>query len=232
MNTQGGPGRGTSERPGARAESARYALLRRLAPSMRHHLVVNLQPVTMIYEVIEHRLRAPEPDLASVHQSLQRINGLTRAALGACDDMVSWLAPAEGAVVGVEAGVRECASLLATSFSFRGYALRNEVGAGGSVPLPGLRCVLSAALLVVTDGHPEPADVVISAEAQPDATELVIRVVPCAGSRGFGSTAEYRPLDWDDLLALAEAAQVQVRRDGEGAVRLRLPQVSEPAFQA
>ena len=46
------------------AEAARYALLRRLAPSMRHHLVVNLQPIGMIYEVMDRRLSAPEPDLA------------------------------------------------------------------------------------------------------------------------------------------------------------------------
>ena len=43
----------------AEAEAARYALLRRLAPSMRHHLVVNLQPIGMIYEVMDRRLRAP-----------------------------------------------------------------------------------------------------------------------------------------------------------------------------
>ena len=34
------------------AEAARYALLRRLAPSMRHHLVVNLQPIGMVHEII------------------------------------------------------------------------------------------------------------------------------------------------------------------------------------
>ena len=45
----------------ARADAARYALLRRLAPSIRHHLVVNLQPIGMIYEVLDRRLRAPRP---------------------------------------------------------------------------------------------------------------------------------------------------------------------------
>lgn len=223
MSTHHGTMEDAQRGPGQRAEAARYALLRRLAPSMRHHLVVNLQPVTMIQELIEHRLRAAEPDLASVHQSLQRISGFTKAALGACDNMVSWLAPAQDAVIGTEAGVRECAALLATSFSFRGYALRNEVHAGGSVPLPGLRCVLTAALLVATDGHPEPADVVISASEADGATELAIHVLPGEGGRGFASEPNYRPLEWDDLLALAAAEGVQVRRDGEHGLRLRLP---------
>lgn len=81
----------------ARAEAARYALLRRLAPSMRHHLVVNLQPIGMIYEVMERRLRAPQPDLANVHESAQKINGFARAALDSCLDVVTWLAPEESA---------------------------------------------------------------------------------------------------------------------------------------
>src|SRR6185369_7993641 len=52
------------------AEAARYALLRRLAPSMRHHLVVNLQPIGMIYEVMDRRLRAPEPALGEDRKSV------------------------------------------------------------------------------------------------------------------------------------------------------------------
>src|SRR5436190_15708158 len=77
------------------AEAARYALLRRLAPSMRHHLVVNLQPIGMIYEIMDRRLKAPQPDLAEVHQSAHKINGFARAALDSCLDVVSWLAPEE-----------------------------------------------------------------------------------------------------------------------------------------
>ena len=54
------------------AEAARYTLLRRLAPSMRHHLVVNLQPIGMIYEVMDRRLKAPQPALAEVHESAHK----------------------------------------------------------------------------------------------------------------------------------------------------------------
>src|SRR6187549_2292028 len=89
------------------AEAARYALLRRLAPSMRHHLVVNLQPIGMIYEVMDRRLRAPQPDLANVHDSAHKINGFARAALDSCLNVVTWLAPEEGATSQVDDGVRE-----------------------------------------------------------------------------------------------------------------------------
>src|SRR6187402_581347 len=77
------------------AEAARYALLRRLAPSMRHHLVVNLQPIGMIYEVMDRRLRAPEPDLANLQDSAGKINTFAKAALASCIDVVGWVAPDE-----------------------------------------------------------------------------------------------------------------------------------------
>ncbi len=110
-----------------RAEAARYALLRRLAPSMRHHLVVNLQPIGMIYEVMDRRLKAPEPNLGEVHDSAQKINGFAKAALNSSLDVVTWLAPDEEVLTTAEAGVRECLSLVATSLTFRGYGVRNEV---------------------------------------------------------------------------------------------------------
>src|SRR6187549_3297312 len=91
----------------AAAEAARYALLRRLAPSMRHHLVVNLQPIGMIYEIMDRRLKAPNPDLADVHESAHKINGFARAALDSCLNVVTWLAPEEGATSQVDDGVRE-----------------------------------------------------------------------------------------------------------------------------
>src|SRR5512133_3692186 len=113
--------------PARLAEAARYTLLRRLAPSMRHHLVVNLQPIGMIYEVMDRRLKAPRPDLADVHESAQKINGFAKAALNSCLDVITWLAPDDEVLTSAEAGVRECLGLLATSLTFRGYTLRDEV---------------------------------------------------------------------------------------------------------
>ena len=130
--------------PSGPAEAARYALLRRLAPSMRHHLVVNLQPIGMVYEVMDRRLRAAQPDLAEIHESAHKINGFARAALNSCLDVVTWLAPDEEALTPANDVVRECLGLLATSLTFRGYALRNEIGAlGGDVRRSAIRTVLT-----------------------------------------------------------------------------------------
>jgi hypothetical protein len=200
----------------AGAEAARYALLRRLAPSMRHHLVVNLQPIGMIYEVMDRRLRAPEPDLASVHDSAHKINGFARAALNSCLDVVTWLAPDQSATTPVAAGVRECVGLLATSLGFRGYAVRNEVTeVPGEVCRASLRNVLTSALIHATDQTPPPADLVLKASAESAGLRLSLVLRPSEGNQGFANEAGYRKLDWADVQALAQAESVQVQRDGQ-----------------
>jgi hypothetical protein len=215
----------------AAAEAARYALLRRLAPSMRHHLVVNLQPIGMIYEVMDRRLRAPAPDLANVHESAHKINGFARAALNSCLDVVSWLAPEDGATCTVEEGVRECAGLLATSLGFRGYVLRNNVEPPpGQVRRAALRTLLTAVLIQATDELQPPAELVLRAQAVNGGVRLALALQPGVGDGGFAAEAGYRLLEWSDVEALAAAEGVQVRRDdATGEVSLTLPWAAAPA---
>jgi hypothetical protein len=209
------------------AEAARYTLLRRLAPSMRHHLVVNLQPIGMIYEVMDRRLRAAEPNLGDVHESAQKINGFARAALNSCLDVVSWLAPEEGAVSTVDQGVRECLSLLATSLTFRGYSLRNETGTvPGEIGRSAIRNVLTAAIIHVTDETPPAAELVLSAEPSAYGLVLTLTLRPTDGDKGFATEPVYRPLEWADLEALAAAESVTLTREGRQRVQVSIPWAS------
>ena len=204
-------------------EAARYALLRRLAPSMRHHLVVNLQPIGMIYEVMERRLRAPTPDIANLQDSAGKINGFAKAALASCIDVVGWLAPDETVGTGVPEALRECSALLATSLSFRGYALRNDIGAvPGQVRRSAIRQLLSATLLHCTDHHSAPAELVLAAAAEASGVRLSVLVRPTQGDKGIAAEANYRKITWDDLAALAAAESVEIARDGQSVV-LRFP---------
>ena len=211
----------------ALVEAARYALLRRLAPSMRHHLVVNLQPIGMIYEIMDRRLKAAEPDLAEVHQSAHKINGFARAALDSCLDVVSWLAPEEDKRIAAAEGVRECLGLLATSLTFRGYALRNEVAAmPGEVRRSAVRNVLTAALIQATDETAAPAELVLSAERTAPALVLTLTLRPTDGGNRFESNELYRRLEWSDVEALAASESVTADREGRLLVKLSIPWLS------
>jgi len=208
------------------AEAARYALLRRLAPSMRHHLVVNLQPIGMIYEVMERRLRAPQPDLREVNDSAHKINGFARAALDSCLDVVSWLAPEPEAVSTVDEGTSECLGLLATSLAFRGYAVRNETGSvPGQVGRSAIRNVLTAAIMLMSDEIPPAAELVLSAQASPAGLLLTLTLRPTDGDKGFSTETQYRKLEWADLEALAAAESVELTREGGQRTRMRIPWV-------
>jgi hypothetical protein len=214
--------------PSAEAEAARYALLRRLAPSMRHHLVVNLQPIGMIYEVMDRRLRAPVPDLGHVQDSAGKINGFAKAALNACIDVVGWLAPDETAATAVDDAARECAALLATSFSFRGYALRNEVApGGGTIRRCAVRNLLSAALLHSTDQNPAPADLVLACVRAPEAAVLTLTLRPTKSDHAIATEPAYRRITWQDLEAIAASEGVAIAR-GQGSLELRFPWIEAP----
>lgn len=209
----------------AAVESARYALLRRLAPSIRHHLVVNLQPIGMVYEIMDRRLRAPQPNLAEVHESAQKIHSYARAALASSIDVVTWLAPDEGAYTTAAEGVRECLALVATSFTFRGFALRSEVGeVAGEVSRPAFRNVVTGALMQLSDVHAPPAEISLSAQSRDEGLELTLALRPTEGDAGFATAPPYRPLTEADVDALAQAEGVRVMRE-PSTIRLMLPWV-------
>lgn len=206
-----------------RVEAARYALLRRMAFAMRHQMVVHLQPIGMVTEVIERRLRAPEPDLAQVHEGMAKINGFSRAAVQSCLDVITWMAPDPRAVVRLDAGVQECMGLLRSNFSFRGVAL---VGEPGELPVMvgrnAVRTVLPACLFALMDEIASPAELRVAGEAAEGEGVLQLSIQPSTGTPGFGGDAPYRPLAWDEVEALARDDGVELTRSPAG-VRLAFP---------
>lgn len=191
------------------AEAARYAVLRRLAPSLRHQMVRPLQPIGLIYGVLHHKLSSAQPDLHSIRQEAEKINDFAKAAIDECMDMGSWLSPEPGVLSSMESSVKECVGLLATTLYFCGFRLTNEVE---TLPVmvrqDDVRTVLSAALLAITDSMTQPAALVIRATTDTAGVTLSVHTTPS----GEGSTnlydEGYRRLTWDDVQALAVATGV------------------------
>ncbi|MEO6321819.1 MAG: hypothetical protein ABIR56_14115 [Polaromonas sp.] len=195
-------------------EAARYVVLRRLAPCLRHHMVRPLQPIGLIYGVMHHKLSAIEPDLKSVRQEADKINEFAKAALVECVDMGTWLAPEPGILTEVSAGVRECVGLLATMLHFCGFRLENEVDEMPvHVQRDAMRMVLSAALLELTDSMTRPAILTIRAAVSKAEVTLYLQV----SQNGEGCVERYddgyRKLVWRDVQALAAAENVSLSRE-------------------
>lgn len=209
------------------AEAARYALTRRLIPVLRHHLVVDLQPIGLIYQVLDRKLNAGETELAPMRESLARIDVLARRAVASSLDVVSWLAPDTEASTPLGSGVVDCLNMLRSNFTFRGFAVHNEVGdAPLRVPQAALREVLTAALIAATDGASSPVDLTLRAHLSGIQAMVSIHTVPGTGE-GVPNDMAYRALPWSDVQALAQAHVVHLVLDGE-FVSLTLP-ASTPA---
>jgi hypothetical protein len=212
-----------------RVEAARYAVLRRLSPSLRHHMVRHLQPIGLIYGVMEHKLSRGESDIEVLRANAEKINEFSKAALAQCIDIGTWLAPESSSLVPLTAGVTECVGLLATTLHFRGFRLVNEVEDIDSlVQLGALRMVLIAALFEATDALNEPATLTLSATCDPEAVTLRLQLTP----RDDGCVEEYddgyRKLAWSDVQALASAEFVDLSRQG-ALVTMTFPIETAPA---
>lgn len=210
-------------------EAARYTVLRRLAPCLRHHMVRPLQPIGLIYGVLHHKLAADQPDLPSVRQEAEKINEFAKAALEECMDMGTWLAPEPGVLTDVASSVKECMGLLATMLHFCGFRLVNEVEALPALVLrDAMRMVLSAALLEMTDAMSEPATVTIEAQASLSEVTVLLQAQPLGEGELDRYDDGYRKLAWADVQALARSEHVGLSRQ-DGQVTLRFAVEQAPA---
>lgn len=209
--------------PSLHEEASRYALLRRLTPTLRHHMAGEFQPIGMMAALLERRLQQASPDLASLKDNSAAIGNLSRNAAETCVNLMSWVAPRTQQDMPVSEAIGECVNLLATSLRFRGFALVNHTpDIAARVSCTAIRSTLTAALLALSDAASGPADLQVQANAQ--GTQLVIdlTLTPVERIADNGASEDYRCLSWDDVQALADAEGVALERSG-AAVRLTLP---------
>jgi len=205
-----------------RVEAARYALLRRLAFSIRHQMVAHLQPIGMVTELLERRLRSPTPDLHQAHDSVARINGLSKAAAQDCLDVITWMAPEPGATLPIGQAVEDCIMLLRGNFSFRGLSLRADAGElPQAVGRAAVRTLLPACLLALTDNLEGPAEITISATANDETATVDFRVQRTEGE-GYEKQLNYRALQWEDVQAMARSEDVELAHT-DSTARLGFP---------
>ncbi|MES2413733.1 MAG: hypothetical protein V4614_08020 [Pseudomonadota bacterium] len=203
------------------AEAARYALLRRVAPAMRHDMAGALQPISMMAAMLEKRLQKPEPDMAALARNGGAINTLAREASAACMSLMTWLAPKEDSRVPFKACVTESLALVATELSFRGFNIVNDIPEiEAEVLLSSVRGSFMASLLALTDACSEPSNVTLTAKTTGNQITLVM-ALSASGAEAFatGATLPYRKLGWDDVQAIADAQQVGLEF-GDGTATL------------
>lgn len=193
------------------AESARYALLRRLAPSLRHDMAGALQPLMFVSAILEKRLQNPNPDVADLARKSSELTTLARVASSTCMNLLAWLEPNKDELVTVSAGVEEVIGLVRTELSFKGITIVNETGDVHAELLRSqTRNVLTAAMLTLTDAATAPGKLVLAAQLVEREIMLTILFQRAESEMPTSGIGCYRNLDWADLQVLAEVESVRL----------------------
>lgn len=210
-------------RAGVAAEAARYGVLRRLGPALKHDMVVNLQAVAMMSEVLGAKLERGVPSQTELQNSMARIHRLAREAVANCLKVVGWIEPHEDEVTSLREGVEESLALVRSNFNFRGFTLQTALPANDfEVSRVLLRHLLLASLIHLTDQAPGPGEVKVAGDISGGAVLLTLQYTPGPDVDAMPFEPAYRQLDWEDVQALADIESVQLRHEN-GRITIRLP---------
>jgi C4-dicarboxylate-specific signal transduction histidine kinase len=209
-----------ARKPRTGAEAARYGVLRRLGPVLKHDMVVNLQAISMMAEVLNARIERGTPSPADFQANISKLNRLAREAVASCLKVAAWIEPGEEQGVRLGDGVDECLALLAGNFNFRGFTVVREVSDPDfQVWRIALRNLLVASLITQTDAASGACDVRVKAEVRNGVAEITVRVTPREDAPdALVFEPSYRHLDWSDVQALAAAESVELVRTADQIV--------------
>lgn len=209
MNPQSN--RATDQETGSRqrlAEAARYALMRRLAPVIRHDMAGSLQPIAMVAGMLERRLHKPDTDPDALLKNARDILALSKEAAASCVNLMGWFAPRENKLVAVDTGIAECLGMLATELSFKGFSIVNKTGQAtgtlGKLPHLAFRNVFTAAVIALTDAAATPHAVIVEAEPSDSGLSIRITLKNTQAIAKPPANTPYRQIEWSDVEALAE----------------------------
>ena len=198
--------------PGQASEAARYAVLRRIGPALKHDLVVELQALAMMSEVIGARLDRGMPPLADLQHHLSRLQRGTREAVARALSVATWLSPPEDDRINLREGILECIALTRSALEFRGFRVRDDLPPTPiEVSHTSLRYLVLAAIIRLTDEATTPGELLVRSEVTPDLATLVLQMSPSAASdttAALPQEAPYRRIEAREVQALAAAARV------------------------
>jgi hypothetical protein len=204
-----------------KAEAARYALLRRLLPAIRHDMAGALFPVGMMSSMLEGRLKKASPDMDALARDGHALTGIAREAALSSLGLLEWVEPKAGSTVALSQGVAQCLRLVSTELSLKGWRVENKTEDARMVVELGLaRQVFMSALLALTDEAAAPAKVCVSFKEEKSGVVLSLELAQGDGVAGSGRQPAYRRLEWSDVEAIAQAESVVVER-GANRVDLR-----------
>jgi len=215
------------------AEAACYAVLRRIAPVLRHDVAGLMQPVGMLMMVLQRRVQMPEPDLQTIVKNVASVSTLTKEATAGCMNAMGWMASRDDTGVSLRSSLDEAVKLLAMELSASELEITNHISDELIVvPQSFFRSVLMGALLAFCDQRTVGSTLQVSLEAEGGnsnaASRLMLRMLHGHATCLNESAAidrQSRAIDWADVEAMARSFGAPTTR-GEGWLSLDLPKAA------
>ena len=201
-----------------REDAARYRLLQRLAPAIRHDLLGALQVPELIIGMIERRVQSASPDLDKIREDLALLRNASEKAVSSSMSFMSWIEPDGEQTSDVDTAVFDCIAMLSLPLKLKGFDLVNDVaGIEAQLSVTAVRQVLIAALIALSDHSEAPAALLVEAQAMPGFIEISIFLRPADKAPAFFGAKADRPLEWRQVEVLARAHSVQLTLTPIGA---------------
>ncbi len=186
-----------------RVDAIRYAVMRKLAPGLRHALMGELQAIQLSAE-FAHRMLRPDVDLGEARASVGRIPPQCSEAVKAGRSLIDWLMPEAGATASLTQSVGQCLKLVGEDWFLRGIEATTDLPAADvQVAKGAFQELIVTALLVLTDMHDQPADVHLSVQTNGDLVVVVVQAHAANRTTSIPPIRPYRKLGWADLQVLA-----------------------------
>jgi len=189
----------------ANLEAARYAILMRIGPALRHGLMGQMQGMQFLGELAVRQSK-PGKDPQQFLETIGKMPAQSQAAIARCHALALWLRSNATDVMELATVMEECRQLLDVECSLRGIRLLcSAPSASLVVPRAPVAELLVGCLLAMADETASAATLDVSATPQAGGIELrIVRTED--GATDLIPAPAYRALRWEDVRALAQAA--------------------------
>ncbi len=210
-----------------RVDAVRYAVLRKLAPGLRHALMGELQAIALSSELAARMLRA-HADLAEVRDNIDHIPQQCTAAGKAARAVIELLGSEEGNTVPVGDGVRQCLKLAGEDWFLRGIEATTQLpDMDIQLPKRAFQELLVTALLVLTDMYDRPIDLQVIVRLVGGRVDVVVQAQESERTATLPRLGRYRKLVWADLELLARTHGIPCVCEG-AITSLRFQPIDQP----
>ena len=209
-----------------RSEAAHFALLGRLAPSLRHRMMGILHPIALLTELAGRQISGDHSQIERTRDTLAKLRQHSRDATSSTTGLLAWITGEETRTIRVHEGIETLIALLRTDSEVRGVRINHvaDMGADDYVSRRALRTIVAAALIATVDMRPPFGTVRVSACTDNHTATVRIDAQYSEQASSVEHVSEDRLLSWEDVVVLAEAERIELRRvDDPYCVLCRFP---------